>query len=116
MENVKELAARTMTNWTLAAKSCDKSEPFCPTVRDFKDLAAAGMAMANSLPPEYRNWHANAQQFHQKYVNELLRLAALFPAVTSEIDVFSPLERKGFELPDKQFLLTFDDGPAWRHH
>jgi peptidoglycan-N-acetylglucosamine deacetylase len=108
----KELAARIMMNWALAAKTCDKSELFCPAARDFKDLAAAGLTMTNSLPPEYRNWHANAEQFHQKYANELLRLAALFPAVTSEIDVFSPEERNGFELPDKRFLLTFDDGPT----
>jgi peptidoglycan/xylan/chitin deacetylase (PgdA/CDA1 family) len=107
-----DLAARILANWAKASKSCGKGELFCPTARDFEDLASAGRAMAAGLPPEYRNWHANAQQFHQKYVNELLRLAALFPAVTSEIDVFSSLERTGFELPDKQFLLTFDDGPT----
>ena len=110
----KDLANRIMTNWALASTSCgkSKSEPFCPAVHDFRELAAAGMAMEGSLPPEYRRWHVNAKQFHQKYVNEQLRLAALFPAVTSEIDVFSTVERSGVELPDRHFLLTFDDGPT----
>ena len=43
---------------------------------------------------------------------EQVRLAALFPRITSEIQTFNQYEVDGFELPDRQFLLSYDDGPA----
>ncbi|MFP3519600.1 polysaccharide deacetylase family protein, partial [Pseudomonas sp. SIMBA_077] len=62
----------------------------------------------------YGAWGEASGQFHQQYLNEQLRLAALFPAVSSEIQRMDPAERLGDELADRQFLLTFDDGPSLR--
>ena len=36
----------------------------------------------------------------------------MFPNISSEIGLFSARERNGDELADRQFLLTFDDGPT----
>jgi peptidoglycan/xylan/chitin deacetylase (PgdA/CDA1 family) len=65
-----------------------------------------------SLPSSYQAWVIQARQFYQTYLYEQVRLAALFPRITSEIDTFSPQELTGFELADSQFLLSFDDGPS----
>lgn len=56
--------------------------------------------------------HTARALFHQHYLDEQLRLAALFPAISSEIGTFSPVEVTGAQLADSQFLLTFDDGPT----
>ncbi|MFT5781992.1 MAG: hypothetical protein ACI9EB_001366 [Pseudomonas sp.] len=51
-------------------------------------------------------------RIHRSYLNEQLRLAALFAGLSSELDLFSDLEHNGDELADRQFLLSFDDGPS----
>lgn len=67
---------------------------------------------------EFRNHVGNytpdsiREQFHQTYLYEQLRLAALFPKVSSEIAVFSDDEIQGQQLADKTFIFTFDDGPS----
>lgn len=72
--------------------------------------ARAGLA---KLPPELAPWYAEQKPFHEGYLYEQLRLAGLFPKVTSEILPLAPSERSfGTELPDRHFLLTFDDGPT----
>lgn len=58
------------------------------------------------------NVNDSRARFHQHYLGEQLRLAALFPSISSEIDTFSSQEMTGIELKDGQFLLTFDDGPT----
>ncbi|MCD1126023.1 polysaccharide deacetylase family protein [Jinshanibacter sp. LJY008] len=50
--------------------------------------------------------------FHRTYVVEQLRLAALFPKTSSEISTFSDNEVTGESFADRQFVLTFDDGPS----
>ncbi|VVS91916.1 polysaccharide deacetylase family protein [Desulfoluna spongiiphila] len=65
-----------------------------------------------TLSPEYDQWKERSRKFHTRYVYEQLRLAALFPRITSEILKLDQSERNGFELNDKQFILTFDDGPS----
>lgn len=50
--------------------------------------------------------------FHRTYVVEQLRLAALFPKTSSEISIFSDNEVTGESFADRQFVLTFDDGPS----
>jgi peptidoglycan/xylan/chitin deacetylase (PgdA/CDA1 family) len=57
-------------------------------------------------------WHTNLAQFSRAYVAEQLRLAALFPHISSEIDIFNSNEWNGDNFTDRQFLLTFDDGPT----
>lgn len=106
------LGGELMKNWKAAGTACKSGEDFCPAVDSFAQLAEAGHHVADKLPARYLPWYADAQVFHLHYADELLRLAALFPRISSEIDTYSPLERNGFELPDRRFQLTFDDGPT----
>lgn len=99
-------------NYRNASKQCSAVEPFCAAISSSGSLTEAGKALPGNLPDRYRGWLDNAQIFHRRYANELIRLAALFPKVTSEIDTFTASERSGAELKDKHFLLTFDDGPT----
>jgi peptidoglycan/xylan/chitin deacetylase (PgdA/CDA1 family) len=96
-----EVGRRLEDAFRSAAASCAPREPFC-----------AADALGPTLPDAYRGWREDAREFHRVYALELLRLAALFPAPTSEILTFSPRERTGDELGDRQFVLTFDDGPT----
>ncbi|MDR0664670.1 MAG: polysaccharide deacetylase family protein [Helicobacteraceae bacterium] len=52
------------------------------------------------------------ERFYNAYFYELIRLAALFPKTSSEIDRFNDAEILGGELNDREFILTFDDGPT----
>nr|WP_241026189.1 polysaccharide deacetylase family protein [Burkholderia sp. Tr-20390] len=65
-------------------------------------------------PPSdrYAAWFAASQRFHRTYLDELLRLASLFPRTSSEVATYSTSELSGDELADRHFLLTFDDGPT----
>ena len=64
------------------------------------------------IPDNLKAWYENALTFNRFYVNELARLAFLFPKTTSEILPLSGNEVTGNEYNDKEFLLTFDDGPT----
>ena len=77
-------------------------------------IAGIGSNKSNleQLPSTYSKWREESGKFYQTYLYEQLRLAALFPRITSEIDTLVPQERTGFELEDGAFLLTFDDGPS----
>jgi len=108
----KQLTAHLLQNWRLAAADCAKSEIFCDTISTAHDLLTAAEDLDDRLPEAYRRWHRKARLFHNSYAGELIRLAALFPKVSSEIDTFSALEHTGFELEDRHFALTFDDGPS----
>ena len=64
------------------------------------------------IPANFLNWYKTTKQFYVSYIKEQLRLAALYPRVTSEILQFSKNEIQGHNFSDKNFLLTFDDGPT----
>lgn len=103
---------RLLENYRAAHASCGPDEPFCPRVASASDLFDAADQFMASTPPAYRSWLANAREFHRVYANEQIRLAALFPTISSEIDRYGSNERNGSELPDGHFQLTFDDGPS----
>lgn len=105
---------RLLDNYHTAQAGCTSIEPFCPSIQSVKDLFSAGEHLAASMPAAYQSWLANAQKFHRDYAKEQIRLAALFPTISSEIERFDDKERNGFELPDSHFQLTFDDGPSDR--
>lgn len=46
------------------------------------------------------------------WVQEQLRLAQLFPHPTSEVFPLADSDVRGGELPERTFVLTFDDGPT----
>ncbi len=70
----------------------------------------------NQLPTHYQPWKTAAHAFYKTYLYEQMRLAALFPRITSEIDTLNSDEHTGFEWQDGEFLLTFDDGPTKEGH
>ena len=99
-----EVATRLEANLASARKSCGTAaEPGC---------SADPAAFLAALGPEFSPWKLSAAAFDRTYALEQMRLAALFPATTSEILTFSPEETTGADWPDKTFLLTFDDGPT----
>ena len=99
-----------LKNYQLASASCAAESAFCPAIRDQGALRQQASELV--VPPTYAAWATASEAFHRSYLNEQLRLAALFPGISSEIAVFSALERTGDEMADRQFLLTFDDGPT----
>ena len=105
----KELALAA-ANYKLAAANCAAGDWTC--VAPAPDIAAAASAWARALPTAQAAWRDNMDGFAHAYIGEQLRLAALFPKVTSEIDTFDNGEWNGDALPDTVFQLTFDDGPT----
>lgn len=106
----KDLAL-SLTNYQLAAKTCTPADWTCVgSVADPADLAAKASTI--TVPPNLLPWKSNMETFASDYIGEQVRLAALFPRITSEIDLFDSNEFNGDRLPDRKFFLTFDDGPT----
>lgn len=113
VERVRDrLLLRLQENYAHAQASCQPDEAFCPSVDSVASLLASSRELPQRLPAQYRSWFASALAFHRQYAAELIRLAALFPKISSEIDTFGSQERNGMELADGHFLWTFDDGPT----
>lgn len=83
-------------------------------VDNWNDLLAIALVLPNKLPDNLKEWYHEDQKFYSLYAYEQLRLAALFPSVSSEILTFNDSEINGSGFGDKQFLLTFDDGPTYK--
>jgi peptidoglycan/xylan/chitin deacetylase (PgdA/CDA1 family) len=103
---------RLSANYRLASRACAPREAFCQPAADTAALRALALAFNAAPDNAYAAWRGDAARFHRIYLDEQLRLAALFPRTSSEIDTYSADEVDGSELPDRQFLLTFDDGPS----
>jgi len=107
-----KFSAILVKNYQLAAAACSTGEWPCPKAGSETELLAAGRALSTGMPANFQPWFDAATRFHQVYMAEVMRLAAVFPRVSSEIDTYSDVERTGFELSDRHFMLTFDDGPT----
>ncbi len=111
LDGVKDTVAKNLRAGRAGCGS--PQEPGCggeePTAQNVVKLGGAFVA---SLGPEYQAWLAMDSRFYGLYAKEQLRLAALFPSPTSEILTHGPGEVTGSDWPDRQFLLTFDDGPT----
>lgn len=103
---------RLARNYILASTECHASAPFCAPVHDVASFHAAARAFNAAPASAYASWYEDANHFHRVYLDELLRLAALFPRVSSEIDTFSAEETQDGGLADRQFLISLDDGPT----
>ncbi len=100
-------------NYAAASRSCVAAEPFCPDSPDPESLRREAMAFSKArIPSRYQPWLADAARFQRSYLDELLLLAAVMPQRNSEIAIFNDNEMPGWDLPDRKFLLTFDDGPT----
>lgn len=103
---------RLARNYVLASAHCTGAEPFCVPAHDVASFRKAARAFDAAPAPAYSGWYEDARQFHHVYLDELLRLAALFPRVNSEIDTYSAQETLDGGLADRQFLISLDDGPT----
>ena len=64
------------------------------------------------MPKQLAKWYESSKTFYTHYCIEQIRLAALYPRITSEILQLSQNEIQGHDFAQKNFLLTFDDGPT----
>jgi peptidoglycan/xylan/chitin deacetylase (PgdA/CDA1 family) len=103
----------SLLNYQRAARDCAGGDWTCvPQVDSVEALLRQAGSWQKSVPAGQQAWHANLSAFTRAYLAEQLRLAALFPRISSEIDRFGPHEWNGGTMEDRQFLLTFDDGPS----
>jgi peptidoglycan/xylan/chitin deacetylase (PgdA/CDA1 family) len=98
------------SNFQRAAKNCTPGDWTCVQSADFQELL--GNAGRVKTPASLLAWQENLQGFSRSYLSEQLRLAALFPKISSEIDRFNDGEWNGDALADREFYLSFDDGPT----
>lgn len=99
-------------NYDLAQQSCEQDASFCYAIDGQAELRQQAAKFAVAGDSFYAGWAEPSREFHQRYLDELLRKAALFPQIASEIERYSALERNGAELNDRLFMLTFDAGPG----
>jgi len=86
-------------------QACDKC-----TLDSWEELVSESH---KELPAELTDWKVASERFYLRYLYEQVRLASLFPRITSEIDTLNPnQEITGSAFEDGQFLLTYDDGPS----
>lgn len=104
--------SRLTVNYRLAAAHCPQGDEFCKDISGEADFRKAAVAFDVAAGDRYAPWYQSAIAFHRIYLDELLRLASLFPKISSEVDTYSSRELSGNELADRHFLLTFDDGPT----
>jgi peptidoglycan-N-acetylglucosamine deacetylase len=72
----------------------------------------SALELEKLIPINVAKWYESALVFYTNYINEQLRLAALNPRLTSEILPLSINEINGQDFSQKNFMLTFDDGPT----
>ncbi|MCH5507496.1 polysaccharide deacetylase family protein [Pseudomonas syringae] len=103
---------RLLENYQNAQKSCEQDANFCVLVEDMDQLRQRAEEYQVSNDSFYANWARPGAAFHQRYLNELLFMAALFPQTSSEIERYNSDEMGGDEMPDRTFMLNFESGPS----
>lgn len=108
----QRLWQRLLTNYTLAQQSCEQDASFCYYVDGMDSLREQAGKFEVADDSFYAAWAEPSATFHRLYLNEQLRLAALFPQISSEIERFGEHEFNGEGMNDRLFLLTFASGPT----
>ena len=72
----------------------------------------SAIPLGSKMPKNLEKWYLASQRFYKMYIIEQLRLAAMFPRITSEVFQITDDEVLGDDFSQKSFLLTFDDGPT----
>ena len=106
------MQSRLLLNYQLAQMTCSMGDYFCKPVSSYNDFLIQAREQIRVLTKLHGDWIIQSRAFNERYVKELLMLASLSPDISSEIELFSGIEKDGSELPDRHFLLTFDDGPT----
>ncbi|MCK9796660.1 polysaccharide deacetylase family protein [Pseudomonas sp. MAFF 302030] len=104
----ERLWQRLLSNYEQAQQSCDQDASFCFLVEDMATLREQAGKFHLDDESFYIRWAEPSRNFHEQYLDELMRKAALFPQTSSEVALFGDHERNGDELNDRLFLLTFD--------
>lgn len=106
----------SLLNYQRASKDCLANDWTCiGSVSTSEELLNKSAEAVHKTPDDLIPWKDNLSGFSHSYLAEQLRLAALFPKVSSEIDLFNTNEFNGDTAGDKQFYLSFDDGPTSIH-
>jgi len=112
MEAINELRehlwTRLLENYDFAQQSCDQDASFCFLVENMQQLRKQAGKFQLGEDSYYVRWGEPSRSFHEQYLDELLRKAALSPQTSSEVLRYGDYERNGDELNDRLFLLTFD--------
>lgn len=108
----KRMWLRLLSNYNAAQQSCDQDASFCYYVDGMDSLREQADKFAIADDSFYVAWAEPSREFHQRYLDEQLRKAALFPQISSEIELFGEQESNGDTMNDRLFLLTFDGGPT----
>lgn len=103
---------RLLENYQSAQKTCGEDANFCVLVEDMDQLRQRAEEYTVSGGSFYAGWAQPSSVFHERYLNELLYLAALFPQTSSEIERYNSDEMSGDEMPDRTFMLNFEGGPS----
>ena len=108
----QRLWQQLVVNYNAAQQSCDQDASFCYYVEDLPTLREQAGKFAVADDSFYAAWAEPSREFHRRYLDELLRMAALFPQISSEIAVFGDQEFNGEQMSDRLFMLTFANGPS----
>jgi peptidoglycan/xylan/chitin deacetylase (PgdA/CDA1 family) len=103
---------RLLENYQSAQKSCPQDASFCVLVEDMDMLRARAAEFKIADDSFYAKWAVPSAAFHERYLNELLFQAALFPQTSSEIARYNSDELSGDAMADRTFQLNFDGGPT----
>ncbi|SHM76875.1 Peptidoglycan/xylan/chitin deacetylase, PgdA/CDA1 family [Pseudomonas asturiensis] len=106
------LWSRLLENYQNAQKSCEQDANFCVLVEDMDQLRQRAEEYQVGDDSFYAAWARPSAVFHQRYLNELLFMAALFPQTSSKIERYNSDEMSGDEMPDRTFMLNFESGPS----
>lgn len=119
---VKNVSEKSVKEWEARTKKLlldnfhnllDESLPkYIPIKKDADWNSLITLQLNKNISSELKNWYNSSKVFHQDYLIELYRLAALNPRITSEIAAIDENEITGDRFKQKHFLLTFDDGPT----
>ena len=103
---------RLLANYSAAQQSCDQDASFCYYVEDMPTLREQAGKFVVADDSFYAAWAEPSREFHRRYLDEQLRMAALFPQIASEVAVFGEQEFSGDQMSDRLFMLTLDSGPS----
>jgi len=103
---------RLWQNYQQAAQSCEQDASFCFPIESLDELRTQAATFATQVGEFYAQWTEPSQRFHARYLDELLRKAALLPATGSEIERVLDPQGTGGVFSDRLFLLTFAGGPG----